>query len=287
MIHSEEHIKDVRFEWWNADYLDLLAERFALRKVSTILDVGVGLGHWSRLLLKRVASEWTFCGLDIEEHWVRKAQATFAAEFGDIAVGRMEFKKGDAHSLPYPDEAFDLVTCQTVLMHLRDPVKALHEMKRVLRVGGLVLCAEPINLINRCDFSTATEAADVQTLVDAYRLWIFFQRGIRRASQGDHNLGAYLPGLLEAVGFHCVQVYTNDKASMVVPSNYQPSERIAKWEDANVIRRQALEAGATEADVSAGLAALEALQVLKVEQLARSQFVQSGVSAMLVAGGRR
>jgi ubiquinone/menaquinone biosynthesis C-methylase UbiE len=104
MIHSEEYIKDSRFTWWNPDYLDLLIERFALRDAKIILDVGVGLGHWSRLLLKRLPAEWTFHGLDMEKHWVDKGLATFAAEFPDVDRSRFEFRQGDAHSLPYSDE---------------------------------------------------------------------------------------------------------------------------------------------------------------------------------------
>jgi ubiquinone/menaquinone biosynthesis C-methylase UbiE len=207
MIHSEEYIEDSRFQWWNPDYLDLLIKRFALRDTKAILDVGTGLGHWSRLLLRRLPSEWMFHGLDIEKHWVDKSMAAFAAEFPDVDRSRFDFRQGDVHSLPYSDESFDLVTCQTVLMHLRDPLIALHEMRRVLRFGGLILCAEPINLINRLSFSTVTHVADVETLVNAYRLWTFFQRGIQISNNGDHNIGAYLPGLLKTVGFHTIEAY--------------------------------------------------------------------------------
>ena len=68
MIHSEEYIEDSRFQWWNPDYLDLLIKRFALREAKSILEVGTGLGHWSRPLLKRIPTEWTFHGLDKERH---------------------------------------------------------------------------------------------------------------------------------------------------------------------------------------------------------------------------
>jgi SAM-dependent methyltransferase len=287
MIHSEEYIEDSRFAWWNPDYLDLLIKRFALRDAKIILDVGVGLGHWSRLLLKRLPAEWTFHGLDMEKHWVDKGLATFAAEFPNVDRSRFEFKQGDAHSLPYSDESFDLVTCQTVLMHLRDPLTALREMRRVLRAGGLILCAEPINLINRLSFSTVTHVADVETLVNAYRLWTFFQRGIQTSNHGDHNIGAYLPSLLRTAGFHTIEAYTNDKASFTVPGRYDASECEPIWEDAAVIRENALRGGATDAEISAGLTALELLQALKVRQVTDNQFAQSSPSVTLVVGARR
>jgi ubiquinone/menaquinone biosynthesis C-methylase UbiE len=287
MIHSEEYIEDSRFQWWNPDYLDLLIKRFALREAKSILEVGTGLGHWSRPLLKRIPTEWTFHGLDKEQHWVDKSLAAFAAEFPDVHPSRFDFGQGDAHSLPYPDESFDLVTCQTVLMHLRDPLTALQEMRRVLRIGGLILCAEPINLINRLSFSTVTNVADVETLVNAFRLWTYFQRGIRTSNNGDHNIGAYLPSLLKTAGFHSIEAYTNDKASFTFPGSYDPSECEAIWEDARVIRETALAGGATEAEISAGLNALELLQALKVKQVADDQFAQSRPSVTLVVGARR
>lgn len=287
MIHSEEFIEDSRFQWWNPDYLDLLIKRFALQEAKSILEVGTGLGHWSRILLKRIPTEWTFHGFDLELHWVEKSAAAFAAEFPDVDRSRFDFRQGDAHSLPYSDESFDLVTCQTVMMHLRDPLTALQEMRRVLRNGGLILCAEPINLINRLSFSTVTNVADVETLVNAFRLWTYFQRGIRTSNDGDHNIGSYLPGLLKTAGFHSIEAYTNDKASFTLPGSYDPSECEPNWEDASVIREKALAGGATEAEISAGLTALELLQALKVKQVADDQFAESSPSVTLVVGARR
>jgi SAM-dependent methyltransferase len=287
MIHSEDYLEDSRLQWWNSDYLDLLTKRFALRDAKSILEIGTGLGHWSRLLLKRIATEWIFHGLDLEQHWVDKSSAAFAAEFPDVDRSRFEFRQGDAHALPYSDESFDLVTCQTVLMHLREPLTALQEMRRVLRIGGLILCTEPINLINRLSFSTVTDVTDVEILVNAFRLWTYFQRGIRTSHNGDHNIGAYLPGLLKTAGFHSIEAYTNDKASFTLPGSYTPSECEPNWEDASVIRERALRGGATEAEISAGLNALELLQALKMRQVTDNQFAQSSPSVMLVVGARR
>lgn len=286
MIHSFEYIEESRLQWWNADFLDLLAIRFELGKARDILEIGVGAGHWSRLLLKRVASEWTFRGLDIEEHWVQEAQRSLQKEFGIQSAERLECRQGDAHSLPYPNQSFDLVTCQTVLMHLHDPIVALREMRRVLREGGSILCAEPINVINRFDFSTVTETVDTKSLVSLYRLWICFQRGIKNSSKGDHNIGAYLPALLASSGFRSLQAYTNDKAA-VVSSPYAESDLVSEWEDEGVIRESARAGGADEGDIATGLAALKQLEELKREQVIKGAFCQTGISALLVIGGRR
>lgn len=50
---------------------------------------------------------------------------------------------GDAHELPYADESVDVIYCEAVLEHLADPVKAVAEMHRVLKVGGRVYACTP------------------------------------------------------------------------------------------------------------------------------------------------
>ena len=49
--------------------------------------------------------------------------------------------QADAARLPVRDRAFDAVTALNVLYHLADPMPAVHEARRVLRVGGHLLAA--------------------------------------------------------------------------------------------------------------------------------------------------
>lgn len=43
---------------------------------------------------------------------------------------------GDAHFLPFPDNTFDGVVCETLLEHVVEPSKVIEEMHRVLKPGG-------------------------------------------------------------------------------------------------------------------------------------------------------
>jgi hypothetical protein len=43
--HSAEYLDDDRFEWWNPDFLELLAQRWCLAEAQSLADIGVGLGH--------------------------------------------------------------------------------------------------------------------------------------------------------------------------------------------------------------------------------------------------
>jgi demethylmenaquinone methyltransferase/2-methoxy-6-polyprenyl-1,4-benzoquinol methylase len=54
---------------------------------------------------------------------------------------RPQLQQADVMSLPYDDQSFDVVMAAHVLEHLPDPQRALAEMVRVLKPGGMVfLC---------------------------------------------------------------------------------------------------------------------------------------------------
>lgn len=50
----------------------------------------------------------------------------------------------DMHALPFPDESFDLVVHSDTLEHIANPVHALKECRRVLRIGGALCFTVPI-----------------------------------------------------------------------------------------------------------------------------------------------
>lgn len=51
--------------------------------------------------------------------------------------------KMDIHSIPFPDNTFDVVLCNHVLEHVRDDLQAMREIKRVLKPGGFAILQVP------------------------------------------------------------------------------------------------------------------------------------------------
>ena len=98
---------------------------------------------WSRLLYPRLRAPARFVGVDREPRWVTEAGQHFRRAFPQVPPELLAFVQGDATRIPLPDNAFDVVTCQTLLMHLARPLEALREMLRILRPGGLLVCVEP------------------------------------------------------------------------------------------------------------------------------------------------
>lgn len=223
--HSAEYFGDERDHWWNSDYLQLLGQRHAFDLVRDVLDVGCGIGHWSQLLKTVLPNDVRIVGVDREQVWVERA----AARAAERNLSRCSYRTASAESLPFPDCSFDLVTCQTVLIHIRDPLTALREMARVARPGGMVLAAEPNNVVGSLapDSLSTTDAVD--DVIALARFQLICERGKAALGEGNGSVGDLLPGLFHELELQDIRVYLNDKASPLLPP-YAAAEQRAVLE---------------------------------------------------------
>jgi SAM-dependent methyltransferase len=107
--------------------------RSHLRPGMRLLDVGCGPGAITLGLAAAVAPG-EVVGIDLRAAAVEQARATA----GQRGIANVRFEVGSAYDLPFPDASFDAAFAHVVLMHLREPARALAEMRRVLRPGGVV-----------------------------------------------------------------------------------------------------------------------------------------------------
>ncbi|MGH9317424.1 MAG: class I SAM-dependent methyltransferase [Thermoanaerobaculia bacterium] len=114
--------------------------RHHIRSASRILDCGCGPGSIT-VGLAQWAPDGETVGIDLGAEQLDGARA-LARELG---VKNVAFRQGSIFDLPFADDSFDVVFSQTVLFHVSDPEKALAEIKRVLRPGGLVALRDAIN----------------------------------------------------------------------------------------------------------------------------------------------
>jgi SAM-dependent methyltransferase len=103
-----------------------------------ILDVGSGTGVNLIEAARWFAPTRLLSGIDISPGMVEVARAK-VAQLGLPA----QFTVGDAERLPFPDDTYDVVICNSVLHWFSDRGAALSEMARVLRPGGqlALICA--------------------------------------------------------------------------------------------------------------------------------------------------
>jgi ubiquinone/menaquinone biosynthesis C-methylase UbiE len=99
-----------------------------------VLDVGAGTGALSFLLLEMGAARVT-CG-DISDYMM--SQCRKKAERKGYGEGRIDFRNLDAESLPFEDNSFDMVVTGKTLGLLPHQERAIQEMARVVRPGGIV-----------------------------------------------------------------------------------------------------------------------------------------------------
>jgi SAM-dependent methyltransferase len=143
-----------------------LAPWLKVKAGTRVLDVGCGVGRWSRLLAARGAD---VTGVDLSPTMIAEAERRAAAEG---VAGRCRFQVQDLSNLKV-GERFDLVLGVTVLQHILDTEAlrtALTAMTAHLAPGGrmILLEAAPVAQVDRCD-STVFKARHRDVYLDMFR----------------------------------------------------------------------------------------------------------------------
>jgi SAM-dependent methyltransferase len=125
----------------DADILRLIRDAACFGPGSRVLDVACGPGLVT-LHLAEAADHVT--GLDLTPAMLDKARELQRQR----GLANLSWDLGRADALPYPDASFDAVVTRFSFHHLLDPARALSEMIRVCRPGGLVVV---------CDVYTTTQ----------------------------------------------------------------------------------------------------------------------------------
>jgi demethylmenaquinone methyltransferase/2-methoxy-6-polyprenyl-1,4-benzoquinol methylase len=100
-----------------------------------VLEVGVGTGR----NLKYYPADCRVIGIDKSEGMLQKAREKTEGR-KNITLYPM-----DAEHLEFPDNSFDYVVITFVLCTIPDPVKALREMRRVLKPSGELIALEHVH----------------------------------------------------------------------------------------------------------------------------------------------
>ena len=168
-------------------------EPLELESRERIVDVGCGTGELSRVLAEESPDECEVIGCDADPRLLA------------VAGERVPVVAGDALRLPFPDDAFDLVVCQALLINLPDPAAAVSEFARVS--SDLVAAVEPNN-----------DAVEVDSSVDAEG---DLERRARRAYldgvDTDVALGADARDAFEAAGLEVLETRRYDHVRTVEP----------------------------------------------------------------------
>jgi len=157
----------------------------ALRSGLALLDVGCGPGTITLDLARRVAPG-RVVGIDASAEVIERAEA---ARIG-AGAENVGFTTGDVYALEADDASFDVVHAHQVLQHLSDPVRALVELRRVLRPDGLLAVRDG-------DYGSFTWSP-VSPGLDR---WNELYHHVTARNGADADAGRHLMGWVRAAGF--------------------------------------------------------------------------------------
>ena len=116
-------------------------DQFPIRPGDRVLDMGCGGGRHAYALYRQGAH---VVALDRDAGELRDVAGMFAALRPEVpAAATAHALRGDAYALPFADASFDRVIAAEILEHLPADERAIAELTRVLKPGGLLAVTVP------------------------------------------------------------------------------------------------------------------------------------------------
>jgi ubiquinone/menaquinone biosynthesis C-methylase UbiE len=126
---------------WTKNLRAYLYKKASLQQADRILDVGCGTG-----VLEYELENYTTTHLFASD--IDYAALKLSRQYAPQSI----YSRGDALSLPYADNSFEITFCHFLLLWVSDALSAVHEMVRVTRPAGYVIALAEPDYGGRIDF---------------------------------------------------------------------------------------------------------------------------------------
>lgn len=198
-----------------------------LRPGMRLLDCGCGPGSIT-VGLAEVVAPADVVGIDLGQADIEKAT--------DLALERnvpnARFQVASVYEIPFENETFDAVFAQGLLEHLAEPAKALIEMRRVLKPGGIIGVRSP-------DYGGHIYSPQDALIDESLALIerVVIDRG------GSRRLGRHFRAMLREAGFANVEGSASYECNGTPESTRREGEAMAAIFSETGFRQQITEMG--------------------------------------------
>lgn len=125
----ETYLGPIFFEPYAQDLVERIQNS---DNIKTVLEIACGTGRVTKYLAGKLSPGTSITATDLNKDMLSVAQHI-------VTSNNIQWQLADAHELPFEEAAFDLVICQYGVMFFQDKMKALKEINRVLKAGGIFL----------------------------------------------------------------------------------------------------------------------------------------------------
>jgi len=120
---------------------DKLIQRSGIKEGMLVLEIGCGSGAFTTFAAREIGPKGQVFALDIQLKMLEQLKAKLSKpENQDIK--NIQLVNNSAYNLPFTDNSLDLVYMVTVLQEIPDKTKALREIRRMLKSGGILAVTE-------------------------------------------------------------------------------------------------------------------------------------------------
>lgn len=220
----KRQIVDERKYMWYEEQIDRLAAAMNLMPGMTIVDVGCGLGYLGWTYWRHFGNGGTYFGVDCSFSLLKEAEEVASIWSSGGIAG---FVNGDSYSLPMADGSSDVTMCQTLLTHLEHPEKALNEMIRITKPGGLIVCKELDNISHfmKLGYSSVTEHEEFDEILCYRRMRLLLAAGRKELGFGDLGIGSRVPGMMHRAALTEIKVFANERLEFLIPPYEDPQQK--------------------------------------------------------------
>jgi ubiquinone/menaquinone biosynthesis C-methylase UbiE len=120
---------------------DKLIERSGIKPGMTVMDLGCGSGAFTTFVARAAGEPGKVYAVDIQPSMLYQLERKLSKPENQ-EIRNIELKQAGAYELPFPDESFDLVYMVAVLQEIPDKGRALREISRILKPGGILAVTE-------------------------------------------------------------------------------------------------------------------------------------------------